>query len=152
MKNLLFVTRVFIWYIYRITEYWTGCHFSFIFIRMSRHGVPVRERVCVTCDNPSPGPIRHLYYRWRLHGPFFPLLERLKTAENARLFANGRVPVCNSCANYLQRQWNDYERKSISLPLEKRTYRLLSGKKIYLNQVSNLNWSMPNNRTQQKSD
>lgn len=89
-----------------------------------------RERVCVTCENPSPGPIKLLCYRWRPHGPFFPLLERLKTEENARLFSNGRVPVCTSCANYLQRQWSEYERKSISLPIEKRTYRLLSGTTI----------------------
>ena len=92
---------------------------------MARNGLTGRERVCVSCENPNPGPIKLLYYRWRLHGPFFPLLERLKNDENARLFSNGRVPVCTSCANYLQRQWNDYERKNISLPIDKRTYRLL---------------------------
>ena len=95
------------------------------------YGATGRERVCVSCENPSPGPIKLLYYRWRLHGPFFPVLERLKNEENARLFSNGRVPICTSCANYLQRQWNDYERKNISLPIDKRTYRLLTGRKIY---------------------
>ena len=98
---------------------------------MAKNGLTGRERICVSCENPSPGPIKLLYYRWRLHGPFFPLLERLKNDENARLFSNGRVPVCTSCANYLQRQWNDYERKNISLPIEKRTYRLLTGIKNY---------------------
>lgn len=98
---------------------------------MARIGVTGRERACVACENPSAGPIKLLYYRWRLHGPFFPLLERLKNDDNARLFSNGRVSVCNSCATFLQRQWSDYERKSISLPIDKRTYRLLSGKKTF---------------------
>ena len=86
-----------------------------------------RERICISCNNPSPGPIKLLSYRWRLHGPFFPVLEDLKNEENSHWFSYGRVPVCNSCANFLQRQWNYYEKKNINLPSEKRTYKLPEG-------------------------
>lgn len=83
-------------------------------------------RLCVACDNPSPGPTKRLYYQQRRYGPFFPVLEQLKTKENIFLFTGGRTCVCTACASFLQRQWITYE-KSWTAP-EKRIYKLLAGK------------------------
>lgn len=83
-------------------------------------------RFCAACDDPSPGPTKRLYYQQRRYGPFFPLLEELKTKENTFLFTGGRASLCTACASFLQRQWLTYE-KSWTAP-EKRTYKLLAGK------------------------
>lgn len=85
-----------------------------------------RPVLCAACDEPSPGPIRRLYYQPRKHGPFFPILEQQKVGVKASLFSGGRVVVCTGCASHLQRQWIAFEKKWT--PLEKRTYALLAGK------------------------
>lgn len=84
-----------------------------------------RPLVCAACDEPSPGPVRRLYYQPRKHGPFFPILEQQKTGVKASLFSAGRVAVCTGCSSHLQRQWITYEKNWT--PLEKRKYTLLAG-------------------------
>lgn len=83
-----------------------------------------RPVLCAACSEPSPGPIRRLYYQPRKHGPFFPILEQQKVGIKASLFAGGRVAVCTGCASHLQRQWIAFEKNWT--PLEKRTYTLLA--------------------------
>lgn len=83
-----------------------------------------RPVLCAACDEPSPGPIRRLYYQPRKHGPFFPILEQQKVGVKASLFSGGRVVVCTGCASHLQRQWIAFEKRWT--PLEKRTYTLLA--------------------------
>ena len=85
-----------------------------------------RPLVCAACDEPSPGPVRRLYYQPRKHGPFFPILEQQKTGVKASLFSAGRVAVCTGCSSHLQRQWIAYEKNWT--PLEKRKYTLLAGR------------------------
>lgn len=89
-----------------------------------------RTPVCAACDEPSPGPVRRLYYQARKHGPFFPILEQQKTGAKASLFSGGRVAVCTGCSSHLQRQWIAYEKKWT--PLEKRKYTLLAGTCVYI--------------------
>ena len=84
-----------------------------------------RRLVCAACSDPSPGPIRRLYYQKRKHGPFFPILATLKHSGNVSLFSGGRVAVCMGCSSHLQRQWMAYEKSWT--PLEKRSYKLLAG-------------------------
>ncbi|XP_074612209.1 uncharacterized protein LOC141866573 [Acropora palmata] len=83
-----------------------------------------RRLMCVACSDPSPGPIKRLYYQTRKHGPFFPILATLKHSGNASLFTGGRVTVCTGCSSHLQRQWMAYEKSWT--PLEKRSYTLLA--------------------------
>ena len=90
--------------------------------------------VCVACNDPTPGPIRRLYYQKRTHGPFFPVLETLKHGGNASLFSGGRVAVCTGCSSHLQRQWTAFEKNWT--PLEKRSYTLLAGTELTCSNIN----------------
>jgi len=86
-----------------------------------------RRLLCAACNDPSPGPIRRLYYQTRKHGPFFPVLATLKHSGNASLFSGGRVALCTGCSSHLQRQWIAFEKSWT--PLEKRSYTLLAAER-----------------------
>ncbi|EDO45091.1 predicted protein [Nematostella vectensis] len=81
-------------------------------------------RLCVACDDPSPGPLKQLYYRPRTFGPYFPVLEERKKKENSNLYSGGRATVCTGCASHLQRQWTAYEKAWT--PVERRFFKLRS--------------------------
>ena len=94
-----------------------------------------RRRICTFCNGAIKDVEKVVETTRKLRrGPYFPQLAYLQSPVG-KIDRLGRAIVCLSCFHQLLRQWNTYENNNV--PVQRRVYKHVSGKKYLLGKVSN---------------